>query len=363
MTLTDLLHFILQRMDLNSDDALFVSADETADWPAGGVDMLMKWGMLSPAKPCHKLLCDGCEEQCIMPVEVVQKPKQGAERAFIACDKRDDIDIVPVEIDRLRQWKIDPGRIAVLLGRLLKLDETPQMIIQDRLWRLGMGQIAEARCEMFLARGVNWTNDDRILNEIDRRITSVESFLFIPNDTRRNDTHPHVNIISLIVALFGNDGQPMMDVKLLESTYRQNLQKSLSALNEAHQLQATQRFSILSNLHWGEVCMTFVSNDSIKLQARDICERYTFAEIGFKDRRKGDLPDSRWEVLRDDFAENEGEISFKNRKTQWDLKAAVKEINQRLRTIFPIQENPISYDKRGRAYKTKFKIIDKRYGQ
>ena len=35
-----------------------------------------------------------------------------------------------------------------------------------------------------------------------------------------------------------------------------------------------------------------------EFEARDIRKTYTFAELGFKDHRKGDLPDTRWPILR-----------------------------------------------------------------
>lgn len=225
MTLTDLLHSIFKRLDLRDQGALTVTADEIPYWPSNGLEFLVKWGMLAEAKYRTCIECDGCEEMCPMPVVVIPKSDPKGEQAFVICDKRDDIDIVPIEFDRLRQWKIDPDRIASLLNRLLKSDQTPQAIIQERLWRLGMVEIAGTRREVLFARGVNWADGDRIFDEIARKVNSTESFLFVPNDPRREDVQNHVITLSLFEALFIADDKLLIDVKLIEDAYLQNHQK------------------------------------------------------------------------------------------------------------------------------------------
>ena len=81
-----------------------------------------------------------------------------------------------------------------------------------------------------------------------------------------------------------------------------------------------------------------------------------YSEIGFRDGRKGSLWDSRWEVLRDDFAQNNGIVSLDTQNTRWDVKMAVYEINKRLRKIFNRNERYIYYDVKTGTYKTKFKM-------
>ena len=51
-------------------------------------------------------------------------------------------------------------------------------------------------------------------------------------------------------------------------------------------------FPHLDDLKWGEVAIGFISKDSIKVTARDVSRKYTFAELGMKDGRKGDLPNT-----------------------------------------------------------------------
>jgi len=117
-------------------------------------------------------------------------------------------------------------------------------------------------------------------------------------------------------------------------------------------------FHALKDLSWSEIIITFTALDSLRIQARGARKRLTFAVIGFDDKRKGDLPDTRWEILRDDFAQNNGEVTHVTQFTAVKLKAGVWEINKRLRELFDISENAIFFDRRKRAYVTKFLIRD-----
>ena len=112
-------------------------------------------------------------------------------------------------------------------------------------------------------------------------------------------------------------------------------------------------------LRWEEVTITFISDDSIKVEARGHTEKYTFAEIGFKDRRKGDLPDTRWGTLKT-IAEHEGEVPWKANLTQeqrHQLKKIVSDLRKRLKALMQIDDDPFEPYRTANAYKTKFKLI------
>src|SRR5262245_38586788 len=124
-----------------------------------------------------------------------------------------------------------------------------------------------------------------------------------------------------------------------------------------------EEFCELPGLQWKEVSITFVSDNSVKIQARTIVKTYSFITMGFADTRKVDQPDSRWVILRS-MAEAGGEISRKNKGTLHRLhasvKTAVKEIRQRLQEFLGISDDPFCSYRKVRAYKPKFKLIDGR---
>lgn len=90
------------------------TADEVAEWPDGLFDKLHAQKLLINVEPLHVLECRGCERACDMPVNVI--PAQGSRpaRAFIACDKRDDVGRVKVDFARMRQWRMTRAAFAKL---------------------------------------------------------------------------------------------------------------------------------------------------------------------------------------------------------------------------------------------------------
>lgn len=139
MTQNDLLEQIIDRLGrAESGDEVF-GADEAANWPDGAVDVLTKAGLLRRARPAQAIGCNGCERLCFMPVQI--RPADGNQiaRAFISCDKRDDIGRVPVELRRLRQWRIAGALVADTLARQLgfakaRLDDEGA----GKRWKLGL---------------------------------------------------------------------------------------------------------------------------------------------------------------------------------------------------------------------------------
>jgi len=119
MTPADVLVELLARVGASKGQALFIGAQELSEWPATAVAAMKKQKLLVPARPAASVVCPGCERQCVMPVHVIP-PGASAARAFVVCDKRDDINRVSVPIAHLEQWKvsgdISPASVAQALG-------------------------------------------------------------------------------------------------------------------------------------------------------------------------------------------------------------------------------------------------------
>lgn len=112
--------------------------DEVKDWPAGALDMLVTSGLLQQAQPMTTIECDGCEEKCInKPVVVYPAHEDKPGRAFITCDKRDDIGRVRVDFRRMEQWQTMGGLIAAALARLLGLPRTTTLAADGKQWNVG----------------------------------------------------------------------------------------------------------------------------------------------------------------------------------------------------------------------------------
>lgn len=110
---------VLARLGASPTRAMVLSGHELQGWPADAVAVLKAHGVLRPGKPGVTAVCPGCEAACVMPVqERVRAGRPAA--AFVVCDKRDDINRVPLDGAHLERWRVDSrtlgGALAVLLG-------------------------------------------------------------------------------------------------------------------------------------------------------------------------------------------------------------------------------------------------------
>lgn len=111
--------------------------DEVKDWPAGALDVLETSSLLQQAQPMATIECNGCEENCMMPVVVYPAQEDKPGRAFITCDKPNDLGRIHVSFDRMRQWQTTGGLIATVLARLLGLPRSTTLAADGRQWIVG----------------------------------------------------------------------------------------------------------------------------------------------------------------------------------------------------------------------------------
>lgn len=118
MNPADMLPALLDRLAAAAGEVALFSERELAEWPAAALARLKTESLLSKGPPADTLTCPGCEEDCTMPVEIATTAS-GALRAFVVCDKRDDVARVAIARDLLEQWTCSPERVADVLARLL----------------------------------------------------------------------------------------------------------------------------------------------------------------------------------------------------------------------------------------------------
>jgi hypothetical protein len=151
MTESGLLEHIFDRLSRADSGEEIFGADEVAQWPESALEALVKSGLLERAEPARVIECDGCERNCFMPVHV--RPAEGNQpaRAFISCDKPDDVGRVPVELGRLSQWRITGGMLAAAMARLLGFTNPPHEDSGGNRWTLGQVKGKEYKGEVKLS--------------------------------------------------------------------------------------------------------------------------------------------------------------------------------------------------------------------
>jgi len=151
MTERGLLEHIFERLSRADSGEEIFGADEAAQWPGGALEVLIKSGLLGHAEPAQVIECDGCERNCFMPVHV--RPAEGGRpaRAFISCDKPEDVGRVPVALHRLEQWQITGGILAGAVARLLGFTKPPHADGAGKRWALGLLKDKEYKGEVKLS--------------------------------------------------------------------------------------------------------------------------------------------------------------------------------------------------------------------
>ena len=178
--------------------------------PEGALDFFVNQRLLSPTTPDNSLECDGCEERCFMTVCIPPPDAPITRRPFIICNQRDDIGRVIVALDRLKRWEVDLGRLAGVLSDLLGIDQTPHELICQRLWDLGKVDLESGMSEVFLARGLDWTDAEETLGNDLGVKEAVAPLVFTPGRTSRRFL-PHASIFSVTRMLRVQKGRLVLD--------------------------------------------------------------------------------------------------------------------------------------------------------
>jgi len=141
---------LLGRVGAVNGAAIMVSTEELHQWPAAAVSALKSQDLLLKARPAKSVVCPGCEQQCSMPVHTVTRANAPA-TFFVVCDKRNDINRVPVPAARLAQWRCDAQTVCGFIAASLGMTQTTIKPSEDGLLPIGMAR-GDKRTQMLCLR-------------------------------------------------------------------------------------------------------------------------------------------------------------------------------------------------------------------
>lgn len=124
MTLDAVLQELVQR--LTREDDTIVAWEQVRDWPAGAIQAFEETGWLTRIPAATTLECPGCEHQCFMPVHLFFGDNKREPRAYVACDRRDDIGRVKIPLPRLQRWQITATQVACWIAGALGFEGQPE---------------------------------------------------------------------------------------------------------------------------------------------------------------------------------------------------------------------------------------------
>ena len=105
---------------------------------------------------------------------------------------------------------------------------------------------------------------------------------------------------------------------------------------------------------WEEMVFEFTGPEALNIRFRGDTRLFDPQLLGMKRKRTG-KPTSQWRALQG-FAENDGEMSWSSPGAHPKVKKQKQLLSDKLVLAFGIADDPIEWDRRANAYRTKFKI-------
>lgn len=189
---------ILQRLDSPDRVALLFTADEVGAWPWDALEALKQQSIIKPAKPANVVECPGCEEACLMPVQVISGDGVRPARVFIVCDKRKDTGRIPIDHVTLQRWQIVVEHLVRELASAMVTDQNPEEIIAGRVYYLGAITLNRKKRSAFFICN---TKEAALANDSPFNTSMVDQFpnpFFLIADSQAGPSvQKHGDIISL----------------------------------------------------------------------------------------------------------------------------------------------------------------------
>lgn len=335
MNLADALPAVLDRLAAAAGEVALFSERELAEWPAAALARLKAEGLLVKGSPADAVVCPGCEENCTMPVETDATPS-GALRAFVVCDKRDDVARVAIARDLLEQWTSSPERVADVLARLLGTRRSGSDATARR-WDVGLLKGAKGKAHVVLG--------------IEREL--------------RLHLAGHVLMLADVLELDEN-GLSVERQALLNCVDNPvaaaDLASTGSGVQAASDEDACAVFRIMENLRPSEIAITLVGdtyesglagNNMLEISAREVTRRIAVAEFGLVDRRTGAL--NQHAAVLVGFAHG-AKIS----RTKESHAATMKRLRAEFRNRLGLEADPFTQHSQENGWQPLFSIVDLR---
>jgi hypothetical protein len=137
MMAIDALLELLGRVGACRDAAVLVNDEELLQWPGAAVKAMKSQRLIVKARPASSAICLGCESNCVMPVHTLpattNKPS-----SFIVCDKRSDINRMPVSAAKLIQWQCNTDLVCRFISSSLGLRSPSRQADIAGRWEIGI---------------------------------------------------------------------------------------------------------------------------------------------------------------------------------------------------------------------------------
>jgi len=137
MKAIDALIELFDRVGACQGDAVFVNDEDLLQCPKAATKAMKSQKLIVKARPAASTVCQGCERDCVMPVHSLSATT-GKTSSFIVCDKRSDVNRVPIPAERLTQWQCNTDLVCKFISTSLALRQPVKKADDDGRWEIGM---------------------------------------------------------------------------------------------------------------------------------------------------------------------------------------------------------------------------------
>jgi hypothetical protein len=193
---SDLLISLLNLAESNQGAGSILTAEELGRWQPGYIKICEESGLLRLTSSADEVICPGCEEGCLMPVDYLGNEDVLEPITYVACAEKG---LIELEHGQLQNREVSLDNIAYLLAREFDPHRQPEKRLDSNLWMLGVHNLGGALYEFYLASFV----DHRIANYLSERFASFEAppiIVFFPGQPPPANL-PQIKCINLSLIL------------------------------------------------------------------------------------------------------------------------------------------------------------------
>ena len=148
---------LLARLGARDGAAVLVSDEELSQWPAAAVAAMKSQRLLAKAQPGRQRDMPRLRARVCDAGAHPARATAAAAASFIVCDKRSDINRVPVPADRLEQWQTTLDMVADCWRGYSDLERSASAAAEGNQWPIGVlkGKKHKARITLLAGDGIN----------------------------------------------------------------------------------------------------------------------------------------------------------------------------------------------------------------
>jgi len=313
-----------------------VGVEEYRRWGKVEFERAISLGILRETEPARWIMCDVCPDRHWSEVITVASGR----RIFISCPEEGSVNVEPW---RLRQWRIDAGRVAELTAAALGLFTGVDVVLLQHLWRLGRRRLGGRYRDIFLGIG-GGPPLSAMSAAIQRSIGQGTALLMSMGCDGNPDGLPAgQQVIDFIWVSRLEGARVAIDIEYLEDRFAESVPPSR---------RLPQSLPAPDGAAWGDVAI-IVFDEFMRITLGGTVHEVEFASIGM-DQQAQPI-----ELLKL-FAAARGTLDAAKLQSvvsgDSPLKIRILRLRQLLQALIEIDGDPLSYVKKARTYTCSFQI-------